>query len=136
MLLGAAGLLPALSTCAVVFAGPPTWRDVAALAAAGYAAIIVSFIGGAWWGLAAAAPRPRWQTLALSIVPSLAGWAALLLDRPTGLVMLGLLLVAVLPGDQWLVRTGVAPAWWMQLRWPLSLGLGTTTLATGFALAA
>ena len=61
-----------------------------------------------------------------SVLPSLAGWAALLLDRGAGLMALGLLFLVVLPGDLWLARAGLAPGWWMRLRVPLSVGHGRT----------
>lgn len=136
--LGWAGLLPALAATIAVIAGPVEWREVAAAAGASYAALILSFLGGSWWGLAAAsrAAPPREAALAVAVLPSLAGWMALMLDRGAGLMLLGLLFVAVLPGDSWLARAGLAPAWWLRLRVPLSLGMASAALVMGGALSA
>jgi hypothetical protein len=100
-----------------------------------YAALILSFLGGLWWGLAAAASdrAPRWLWGA-AVVPSLWAFATL------GLVVLGLLRVEAalaLTGaglwlalfvDRALVVRQLAPGWWMALRLPLSLGLGGLAL--------
>lgn len=135
-MLGAAGLVPALAAAVAVLWGPPSWRDAAATAGAAYAALILSFLGGTWWGLASRAPdATAGRAFAVAVLPSLAGWAALLVDRGAGLILLGLLLIAVLPGDAWLARSGLAPAWWLSLRVPLSAGLALAAIVTGAGLA-
>lgn len=127
-----------MSTVAVL-AGPVEWRAAAATVCATYLAIILSFLGGAWWGLASRGasrgdwPRPIAAVLAASVLPSLAAWTALLIDRASGLMLLGLLFLAVLPGDAWLTRGGLAPAWWLALRVPLSLGMAALALVAGAA---
>ena len=80
LLLGAAGLLPSLAMPPLLAAG----GDAAAFAlqaGPAYGALIASFIGGAWWGLAAnkaeGAALTRW--LAASVLPMLVAWVALLL---------------------------------------------------------
>jgi len=136
--LGASGLLPAFAACVAVLMGPVEWRASAATVCATYAAIILSFLGGAWWGLASRGdgghwPRPPVAVFAASVLPSLAAWGALLLDRMSGLMLLGLLFLAVLPGDAWLARGGLAPAWWLSLRVPLSLGMAALAVVAGAA---
>lgn len=133
MLLGAAGLGPALLATVAVLCGPVEWRAAAATVCATYAAIILSFLGGAWWGLASRGgmPAPPAAVLVASVLPSLAAWGALLLDRMSGLMLLGLLFLAVLPGDAWLARGGLAPAWWLSLRVPLSLGMAVLAVVAG-----
>ena len=135
MLLGFAGLLPATAACLVAVAGPVEWRAEAATVCATYAAAILSFLGGAWWGLAARGewPKPMTAVLFASVLPSLAAWGALLMERGGGLMLIGLLFVGVLPGDAWLARAGLAPPWWLRLRVPLSLGMAALTLLTGGA---
>lgn len=132
MLLGFAGLLPAAAAALALLFGPAQWHGLAATVCATYDAVILSFLGGAWWGIASgpdAAPgRGLAGVLAVSVLPSLAGWAALLLDRGSGLVALGLLFLVVLPGDFWLERGGLAPAWWTRLRVPLSVGMAALAL--------
>lgn len=136
MLLGIAGLLPAIAACIAVLWGLPDIRALGATVCATYAAIILSFLGGAWFGIVSAegAPRRVGAVFCVSVLPSLAGWAALLLDRGAGLMALGLLFLAVLPGDLWLSRNGIAPGWWPKLRVPLSLGMSALTLVAGARL--
>ena len=55
--LGLAGLLPQLACLAALIAGPGEWRYAALGIAWGYAALILSFLGGMWWGLAAVEKR-------------------------------------------------------------------------------
>jgi hypothetical protein len=138
-LLGASGLLPAIAALLALLWGPVEWRSVATHALAAYGAIILSFLGGAWWGIGSnAAPGarpPLPAVLAVSVLPSLAGWAALLVQPVAGLTMLGLLFLAVLPGDAWLTRSRLAPAWWPRLRVPLSLGMAALSLVAAAAAA-
>lgn len=136
MMLGLGGLLPALAACATLLWGPAVWSATAATVCATYDAVVLSFLGGAWWGLAAGngMPRPLAGVLAVSVLPSLAAWGALLLDRGSGLIALGLLFLVLLPGDLWLMRAGMAPSWWMRLRVPLSLGMGAVAIVSGAAL--
>lgn len=116
--------------------GPVEWREDAATVCATYAAIILSFLGGAWFGIVSrdGAPGRLAAILSVSVLPSLAGWGSLLLDRGAGLVSLGLLFLAVLPGDFWLSRAGVAPTWWARLRLPLSLGMAALALVAAAAV--
>jgi len=124
LMLGLAGLLPGLAMFAVMLV-LPDWRDAAARIGLGYGAVIASFVGGAWWGLVAARPEvaARGRLLALSVVPSLLAWPALLLPPAAGLVLLAMVFASLLPTDARLHREGIAPGWWMGLRRPLSLGM-------------
>ncbi|WP_234026448.1 DUF3429 domain-containing protein [Qipengyuania thermophila] len=135
--LGWAGLLPQLACAAAVWAGPPEWRYAALAIAWGYAALILSFLGGLWWGLAAAAdhrhePVPTSLWIA-AVAPSLLALATYLpwvfgLQWPgPSLVVLALALAASPLVDRRLARHH-APRWWMRLRWPLSEGLAAATL--------
>lgn len=136
--LGHAGLLPQMA--AVAFAldrdrGTP-------LFALFYALLILSFLGGMWWGFAMRrADDPAQGRLALlAVVPSLVAVAILLAAFVTGrldwaLVAAGTALFLTLPVDRALVRGGDAPANWMRLRVPLSLGLGALTILAGWIAA-
>lgn len=102
-----------------------------------YAALILSFLGGLWWGIAASQPRaPEWLWVA-AVAPSLIAlgsavpWA---LGEPwpgPSLLILGASLIATLAVDTALARRKLTPPWWMSLRLPLSLGLGGLTLLIG-----
>lgn len=124
LLLGLAGLAPSLAMVAVM-ALRPGWRDAAAIVGLGYGALIASFIGGAWWGLAAARAEPAAlpRMLLRSVVPSLSAWPALLIRPEVGFMMLAAIFVSLLPMDRELCRKGLAPGWWYALRLPLSLAM-------------
>jgi len=140
--LGLAGLLPQFTCVAVLYAGPAEWREAALAIAFAYAALILSFLGGMWWGIAAAAPAAQrrkalgWLWIA-AVLPSLVALACFLpwaLDwawPEPSLVMLGGALLVSLGVDAKL--GALAPRWWMELRVPLSTGLGLATLAAALA---
>lgn len=136
--LGFAGLLPQLAAVAALATRNPDWRYIALAGAYAYAALILSFLGGLWWGLAAAANgrAPGWVWVA-AIVPSLFALATGLPWMFGGewpgpsLVLLGLALLAALAVDYRLTALGLAPAGWLKLRTPLSVGLGVLTIAAG-----
>ena len=140
--LGLAGLLPQLTCVAVLYAGPAEWREAALAIAFAYAALILSFLGGMWWGIAAAAPAAQrrrtlgWLWIA-AVLPSLVALACFLpwaLDwawPEPSLVMLGGALLVSLGVDAKL--GALAPRWWLALRVPLSTGLGLATIAAALA---
>lgn len=150
LVLGYAGLLPPLACIAAELMFPPGRSGMFVpplgfLAQAGaylYAAVILSFIGGSWWGMAARDPTPArlagW--LAIAVVPSLiaVGAFGVLFVLPgksgeRGVIagLCGGLLLALIV-DSWLARAGLAPPWWMRLRVPLSCGLALETVVAGF----
>jgi hypothetical protein len=136
ILLGLAGLLPALLACVIALAGPVEWSARAATVCATYDATVLSFLGGAWWGMGArggAGLPPIGPVLVAGVLPALAAWAALLIDRGAGLMLIGLLFLGTLSGDAWLQRAGLAPDWWMRLRVPLSVAMGAVALVLGAA---
>lgn len=121
--LGYAGLLPFAACVLGIALLEGEARAFAVRALVAYGAVILSFLGAVHWGLllrqpgAAAAPR-----LAIGVLPSLAGWVALLLpDR----YALALLVVAF--GGFWLyehrvVGPALLPPAYLDLRRHLSLG--------------
>lgn len=137
--LGLAGLLPQIAAVAVVLSGDGALRFSALSMGYAYAALILSFLGGLWWGVAASHERaPEWLWVA-AIVPSLFALASAVpwaVGEPwpgPSLILLGVALIAALGVDHLLARRGLVPAWWMRLRIPLSLGLGLLTLLLGIA---
>ncbi|KLI62959.1 DUF3429 domain-containing protein [Aurantiacibacter marinus] len=136
-LLGFAGLFPQIGCALAVWFGPEEWRWTAIAMGWAYAALIFSFLGGMWWGLAASAPdegrrAPQWIWLA-AVTPSL---VALLTYLPwvigetwpgPSLIVLGLGILVSPLVDLRLVT--IRPVWWISLRVPLSVGLGLATLA-------
>ena len=138
-ILGLAGLLPQLACVLAVWIGPLEWRFTALAIGWGYAALIFSFLGGLWWGLAAAESAagrqvPAWLWL-LSVVPSLWAlvtylpWIAGANWPGPSLVGLGLAILASLFVDRRIgTELQVTPPWWMALRTPLSCGLGLLSI--------
>jgi hypothetical protein len=135
--LGGAGLLPpALAIAARLTAGGQgdvQLGDFAMLVGLQYVSLILSFLGGLWWGIAAARlPGNRvapW--LAVAVLPSLVALGLHILSNwfpGPSVVLLALALLATLPVDRRLVGDGLAPRWWMRLRVPLSCGLAVLTL--------
>lgn len=139
-LLGLSGLLPqaAALVVIVVLKGHFSY-EIAATARFGatiYAGGILSFLGGIWWGFAMRRDDGQGALVGVSVVPSLVaigciGWAALTLpDGATApMVILGIAILLTLVVDRRLVTTGDAPANWLWLRVPLSIGLGAMTIA-------
>lgn len=125
--------MPALAACVTVLLGPVEWHAEAATVCATYDATILSFLGGAWWGIAARAGgvRPLGPVLIASVLPALAAWGALLIPRGGGLMLIGLLFLVALSGDAWLQRARLAPQWWLKLRVPLSIGMGALAMLVG-----
>lgn len=140
--LGYAGLMPQIAALGLILSGGPEWRFVALSVAFAYAALIYSFLGGVWWGLAARSPAdaPRWIWI-VSVLPSLIALAcawpwAVGGDWPgPSLVVLGVAVMSSILVDLALSRAGLTPPRWLSLRVPLSLGLGGLTLASGLATA-
>lgn len=138
--LGLAGVLPQLACLAYVWSGDGEWVDSARIAGGLYAGLILSFLGGTWWGIAAAAPAAEgrgvlgWVWVA-AVLPSLVAFGAGLwwLARPEqpqpALAVLAFGLLASPLVDGRLATMALAPRWWTGLRWPLSMMLGLATLA-------
>ena len=141
-LLGFAGILPQAIAAAAVYAGPEEWSEPARFVAFAYAALIFTFLGGAWWGLVASAPAAQRR--------GTHGWAWIAAVLPSLLALAGFVLLALelVPLEPLLVALGgglllspvvdaklgtLAPRWWMALRVPLSLALGVLTLAAALA---
>lgn len=139
LILGYAGLLPqtaAAATCCFETAG-----DMGALFAFGYATLILSFLGGIWWGFAMGVDRHQGRIALVAVLPSLFCAALILLMIghvvPLGmaLALLGSGVIATLMVDRRLAADGIAPRGWMTMRVPLSLGLGGLTILCGIVLA-
>ncbi|QJB69471.1 DUF3429 domain-containing protein [Parasphingorhabdus halotolerans] len=132
-ILGLAGLLPQLLCLVAVF--DDDTRYIALSAAFLYAAVIFSFLGGLWWGLAVTNPKaPQW-VYGIAVVPSLLAvvsgipWMIGTTWPGPSLALLGIALIAALWIDFRLNRLGMMPVWMLRLRIILSTGLGLTTLA-------
>lgn len=97
--LGYAGLIPFVLLAALMWLVDAELLPFVAIALGGYAAAIVSFLGGVHWGIgfmkiqsdAMAAPRFHFWW---GVVPSLVAWLALMMPAYAALPLLGLVVVA------------------------------------------
>lgn len=119
--LGFSGLIPFAGAAAGGLINDPALQDMSLRALLAYGAVILSFLGGVRWGLAIAqtGSTALWKPLALSVLPSLLSWVALLLPTGAGLLILAIGLATMLIAD---TRLAQAPHWYRLLRIPLSLG--------------
>lgn len=139
-LLGFAGLLPQVLAVAGLMVARWQPSDLApgpfASVALIYAIVILSFLGGIWWGFAMRRGEGQGRLAAIAVVPSLAALALLATLAFTGrydwtTIAIGSAILLTLLVDRRLVSTGEAPAGWMRLRVPLSAGLGGLTILAG-----
>ena len=134
--LGLAGLIPFFATAATLWLGETINQFDATTALVAYAAVILSFLGGINWGAAIINNNATQLTKPLfwSIVPSLAAWAALLLQSLfSEAVALFILLVAFVLqylSDRRAVALGRFPPWFARLRLILTCG-AVLSLAIG-----
>jgi hypothetical protein len=79
--LGFGGLIPFVAAAfAMVLLPEGGSRDLAGRILVGYGAVILSFLGGVHWGLVLRdRPPDASRPLVMGVLPSLAGWATLLL---------------------------------------------------------
>ena len=134
VILGLAGLLPQAFCLIIALSNSPFHLSVIA-AACCYAAIILSFLGGMWWMAGALSGLREPWVYVMAVLPSLAGWVALLpwcvgwtWPGPS-LVALGLLLLVSPFADASLASRVALPAGWLKLRGAMAAGLGLLTLA-------
>lgn len=133
-LLGFMGLLPQVFALFILWLDDPAWSFAALALSYFYAATILSFLGGMWWGMAARADRPPGWIFIAAVLPQLIAffsawpWVVGAAWPQPSMILLGFTIVATLPVDRALYRRGIAPLWWMSLRMPLSIGLGLLTV--------
>jgi hypothetical protein len=121
--LGLAGLAP-FAVLSLWLAGIPAdhvWRATTILLLAGYGAVILSFLGGTRWGLAVAGHGGTARDVAISVVPALIGWAALLMPPHYGFVLLAVAFAGQGAWDALAGQSGILPAWFARLRMQLTV---------------
>ncbi|WP_439113676.1 DUF3429 domain-containing protein [Hydrogenophaga sp.] len=128
--LGHAGLIPFVLLAALLWLVNTELQAWVAIALAGYAALIASFMGGVHWGIAWLAARhgaahgeaphhAQRNHLLWGVVPSLLAWPGLLMPPFAGLAWLGFVLVLCYLADRTLyVHAGLQH--WLTLRFRLS----------------
>lgn len=118
--LGYLGLLPFLLGAVLSLIVREDAHPYVVLALAGWAAVVISFLGGIHWGLGMRATVPSPLPFAWSAVPSFFAWIAVVMPAYAGLVIDGLLLIAC-----YLVDRKTYPAHglsgWLTLRFRLTV---------------
>lgn len=132
-LLGYAGLLPQILCLAMLLTGHE-WRYAALAGGFAYGAAIFSFLGGMWWGQAVQSGRATTGAYLVAVMPSLIA-VALFVPWTFGwswpgpaLLYLGALILLSPLIDRAL---GFFTGDFLRLRWQLSVGLGSLTIALG-----
>ena len=125
--LGILGLVPFLTMTYAAVTEASVGIDNANFGLRAYGAVILSFLGGIQWGLAIRNSDGNARTregltpiLTLSIVPSLIGWAGLLVEELLGFGLLIFGFALVLISDVRAVNRELAPRWYLRLRCPLT----------------
>ena len=125
--LGLLGLVPFVTMTFEAVTDISAGTDDSRLGLRTYGAVILSFLGGIQWGLAIRNSDGNARTrqgltpiLTVSIVPSLIGWAGLLVEELLGFGLLIIGFVLVLISDVRAVNKGIAPRWYLRLRYPLT----------------
>ncbi len=125
-ILGAAGLLPFLWSAATQLSpGLAGWAGgylppmfMGAYVGLAYGTVILSFMSGVLWGFAARGSD--WLPYALSVIPAL--WVFFTVTDGTDISSIYLMagFAGLLLLDLTFAQRGLAPAWWMRLRLPLT----------------
>ncbi len=127
--LGYAGLLPFIALSSAVIAGVAIGPVDPLAALIAYGACISSFLGGIAWG-SAVERHGGGLEYAWSVLPSLVGWAALLMPATPALLTLIAAFAAALLQDYANLRSGRLPLWFWRLRVQLSLVVAVTLAVT------
>jgi len=133
--LGGLGAVPFIGLSGAIPFLPDAPKLLVAHALVAYGATILSFLGGIHWGLAigsdSSSDNSNFLTrLVLSVIPSLAGWYALLVSGPIALFILATAIAAMLWVDLRATKAGYVPPWYPKLRIPLTCVVVATLLCS------
>lgn len=133
--LGLGGLVPFVALAILTLVAPqgPVPPDLLTLMISGYAAVILSFLGGIRWGAVLPQSRDGAATLALSVVPSLLAWAFLLVPVPARFACFAAAFLVQGVIDVAAARRGALPAWFGALRTVLTVGAAGSMAAAFLA---
>ena len=99
----------------------PNWAGVAAAVEAAYAALILSFLGGARWGMAVRDTSPNPMVSGLAMTPTLAGLAVLVFTHGDMRGQLLALAAALALSWAWDFTAKDLPTWYGRFRTVLTL---------------
>jgi len=131
--LGYGGLVPFAICAFAAYGGDPVIAAYGRIGAAGYGAVILSFVGAVHWGLAMQDHRhPYW--LGWSVVPALLAWAAItILDVRFSMLAMVPAYTLAWSVDRQAFKRNLLPAWYMSLRHVLSAGAVVALFLTAFS---
>lgn len=132
LIYGVLGLAPFLAP-PLIGRLDPELSGLAATGLALYGGLILSFLGGARWGVAVAEDRPRRGAVTLAMLPTLVGLALLMLPPQAQTVKLAGLALALTVHLVWDLRSPGLPSWYPALRILLTAG-AVVGLVAGAAL--
>lgn len=121
LIYGMLGLAPFLAPPLIGYLAPER-SALTATALALYGGLILSFLGGARWGVAIAEDRPRGAVVTLAMIPTLAGLALLMLPPSAQTAKLTGLAAALSVHLLWDLRSPGLPSWYPSLRILLTAG--------------
>jgi hypothetical protein len=136
--LGLAGLIPFYAASVLDLTLDPLMGGLGDAVFAVYAAVILSFLGGARWGLelARSPDAPSMLRLVFSVTPSLIGWAIALAHVVIGPAYMtsafALAFAAQYVWDRAAASELLAPAWYGRLRFILTVGVLGACLVKAF----
>ncbi len=130
LFLGVAGLIPFAWGLAMVLTEPGTLPGLGrvtpdpeggVILLSLWGAVILGFMGGCLWGFETAADRqPSLARLAATAIPAFIALVSLLQPPHIACLWLAFGFVVLQVTDLVFRRAGVAPAWWLDLRYPLT----------------
>ena len=129
--LGYAGLVPAiiLSLWLAGIADDHPWRSQTVALLTGYAAVVLSYLGGIRWGIAiAGAHGDDGRVFAAAAIPAAGAWAALFIPPPYSFVLLAVAFAAHGAWDALSAQQDEVPAWFARLRMQLTAGIVATMI--------
>lgn len=122
---GVLGLIPFWGLALLVALPLDIPADLAMFSLVTYGAIILTFVGAIWWGLAVHAPdgTPRSWMFIWSVIPSLIGWSGVLTSDVFGIpmIIIGLLMQWALDLAIHRACPSLFAAWLLKLRTLLTL---------------
>ena len=121
LIFGLLGIIPFWSVLATTLL-EPAWVGISVAVEAVYAALILSFLGGARWGLAVREPSPNLIVVGLAMTPTLAGLAILTFTHGLARPQLLALAAALTLCWVWDGRAKDLPPWYRRFRSLLTLG--------------
>jgi len=121
VILALAGAIPFVAGTALLWIGSPVSPSLVTNALSAYAAVILSFLGGAQWGTAlsinASAPRSARTLFLLSVMVPLLAWSMTFIDAIRHKLIFALGLFALIwVVDALLHLQQLIPAWFFRLR--------------------